>query len=100
MSDVINLIIKIGALLGAISTIISVFVVCHKVLKKMENIDTSLKDNKMDILRLTIVSKDMPLDERVSAGEKYVESGGNGSVHALVDVLIEQYKKQLEKEGR
>ena len=43
--------------------------------------------------------ENMPLDERVIAGDKYVSLGGNGSIHVKYEVLKEQYKGQLKKEG-
>lgn len=95
----ISTILKIGGLIGTLGSIFGVMIACYKTIRKIdakfENIDKSLKENQLSNLRLVIVNKDMPLDERVSAGEKYVKLGGNGSVHAMVDVLTEEYKKEL-----
>jgi len=95
----ISVILKIGSVIVAIGSILSAIIACYRAIKKIDkkfvDIDKSLKENQLSNLRLVIVNKDMPLDERVSAGEKYVKLGGNGSVHAMVDVLTEEYKKEL-----
>ena len=41
----------------------------------------------------------MPLNERLSAGEAYIEEGGNGGVKALYNDLLEQFKKEHHYEG-
>lgn len=48
----------------------------------------------MSTLRLTIMSEEMPLEERLAAGEKYVNEGGNGAVKAKYQLLIEEYKEK------
>lgn len=43
-------------------------------------IEQHCKENYLMCLRLTIMSKDMPVGERIAAGIKYLEAGGNGEV--------------------
>lgn len=38
------------------------------------------KENYLTSLRLTIMSSDMPLGERICAARDYIEEGGNGEV--------------------
>lgn len=38
------------------------------------------KENYLSCLRLTIMSSDMPLGERIVAADKYIKQGGNGDV--------------------
>lgn len=38
------------------------------------------KDQYLSILRLTIMSEEMPVSERIIAGDKYIKKGGNGDV--------------------
>ena len=49
-----------------------------------------LKENHLSILRLTITSRDMPLSERIAAGDEYLKEGGNGAVRHLYEALIEE----------
>lgn len=54
----------------------------------MERMD----DLSMDVLRLAVVNRDMPLQERLAAGTKYVERGGNGYIRAIVEQLEKEVK--------
>ena len=55
--------------------------------KDMEYVKQELKENSLDTYRLVITSEKMPLEERIECGEKYINAGGNGAVHRLVDEL-------------
>lgn len=46
-------------------------------------------------LKSTIVSKAMPLSERVAAGERYLALNQNGAIAAQVEVLRKRYQKKL-----
>lgn len=39
-------------------------------------------------LRLTIMSEEMPLEERIAAGDKYISEGGNGAVKHKYEQLL------------
>ena len=45
-------------------------------------------DNYLSIKRLTIMSHEMPLSERIAAGEKYIKCGGNGEVKHKYEELL------------
>lgn len=46
------------------------------------------KENYLGIKRLTVMSHDMPLGERIIAGHDYIKAGGNGDVkHYCEDEL-------------
>ena len=58
-----------------------------------EKIDkiTRLQDEQyLSILRLTIMSEEMPMAERLIAGQKYVKLGGNGDVKKFLHQLEAQ----------
>lgn len=58
-----------------------------------EKIDkiTRLQDEQyLSILRLTIMSEEMPMSERLIAGKKYINRGGNGDVKKALHKLEEQ----------
>lgn len=46
------------------------------------------------ILRLTIMSPDMPISERITAGRKYIKLGGNGDVKKYYEHLLETHTIQ------
>lgn len=57
------------------------------------------RENYMSTLRLTIMSEEIPLEERLEAGEKYVQLGGNGPVKCKYKELQEAYLKKSRREG-
>ena len=89
--DYIDIVIKIAALLGAIGVIVGTCIKLIKFIngvgKKIElltetitDLKTHTHENHMSLLRLTIMSNEMPIGERIKAGYKYLEQGGNGDV--------------------
>ena len=48
----------------------------------------------MSILRLTIMSEEMPMSERLIAGKKYVDLGGNGDVKQFLHQLEVQCERK------
>ena len=95
------MILKIAGYITAIGAIVTGFIKVYKVVKKIDNkfdeFDKGRKQDRLSILKLIIINENMPLDERVNAGKEYIDNGGNGSVHAMVDVLTEKYKNELRK---
>lgn len=60
-------------------------------------IKNELRQNTLNTLKNTICNENIPLAERVIAGEEYVEKGGNGAVKVKVYALKEKYEKELKK---
>jgi hypothetical protein len=51
-----------------------------KNVEDIPDIKQHCKENYLTSLRLTVMCKDMPLGERIAAGTKYLNEGGNGEV--------------------
>ena len=66
--------------------------------ERIKRLEGYTHNDYMNTLRLTVMSEEMPLEERLAAGEKYVREGGNGAIKAKYHMLIEQYQTQ-HKEG-
>ena len=62
----------------------------NKRLEKIEN-----HDNKqyLSILRLTIMSENMPITERIAAGKEYIDHGGNGEVKNFFQEFVKKHTK-------
>lgn len=101
-SELVKTILLFGSIAGAIATIIALVVKIIGVIKKVqkyfkdlrESVDELLahdKDQYKQILKLTVMTENMPLSERISAAKKYLELGGNGDVKAYYEAHLKPY---------
>lgn len=94
---IIHLAELIGALLviwGVVKMIIRPII---RFQKQLDELVRHSNENYLNILRLTFVSTEMPIEERLIAGEKYVNAGGNGAIKAKYEIQKRQYEKELTK---
>lgn len=85
-------ILLIASLLTALGVIIATATRVYKFIRKWEKwVEEQTEhnlDNYLSIKRLTIMSQEMPLSERIAAGEKYIKYGGNGEVKHKYEELL------------
>lgn len=88
-------IIQAAAVLSALGVIFGGGVAIWRFIAKLSNnikslnetltdLKTHSKENYMSLLRLTIMSNEMPIGERIVAGHKYLKEGGNGEVKTFL----------------
>ena len=88
-------IIKAAAAISAIGVILGLGVKAWRFIVKLSTnikelketlteLKTDSNENYMSLLRLTIMSNEMPIGERIVAGHKYLKEGGNGEVKAFL----------------
>ncbi len=98
MSETVELILRVSEILAAIALIIGMVQKVIKpfkaLCKQVDKIDRHETENYLSTLRLTICSEEIPLEERIAAGDKYIKLGGNGAVKHKYEQLIEQLDKQ------
>lgn len=70
----------IGVIIGAIRKLNEVCRAIRAATSDLESLKEHSTENYMSLLRLTIMSSEMPIGERIVAGTKYLENGGNGEV--------------------
>ena len=110
MDEVTQSIILWGAVAGALMGIITLVVKIVKASKNAvkyfsdlkENVDTLLvHDNAqyMAILRLTVMSDNIPLSERINAGKEYLEKKGNGDVKDYYEKVLKPHDQILKGEA-
>lgn len=91
----LDVIIKAAAVLSALGVIFGVGVATWRFIVKLSNnindlnetltdLKTHSNENYMSLLRLTIMSNEMPIGERIVAGHKYLKNGGNGEVKGFL----------------
>lgn len=93
--DYIDTIIKVAGTISAAGVILGVGIKAWGFIVKVNNTTKALNDtltdlkthsheNYMSLLRLTIMSEEMPIGERIVAGHKYLKEGGNGEVKSFL----------------
>ena len=62
--------------------------------KEIPSIQEHCYENYLTGLRLTVMSNEMPLGERIVAGQKYIDAGGNGEVknYLIKELHINEHK--------
>ena len=87
----------IESVLTFLGICVTVIVSNKKANKKLEEKVDKLvehdEDQYLSILRLTIMSEEMPMSERIIAGDKYVKKGGNGEVKKYYQKMLEEHTK-------
>ena len=92
MSDAVLIALITGSLtlIGVIITAISGN---KSIAKGIKDIKAENKEQSLAILRLTVMSNDMPISERLVAGDKYIRKGGNGDVKHYYEQLVKEHTK-------
>lgn len=96
-----EIIAVIAGLFSGIGVILGTLWKVHRLLteleKKYNEMNEMIKENTMCILKMAVVSEEMPLVERIHAGEEYLDLGGNGAVKKKYNHLVEEYEAREEK---
>ena len=92
MSDAVLIALITGSLtlIGVIITAVSGN---KSIAKYIKDIKAENKEQSLAILRLTVMSNDMPISERLVAGDKYIRKGGNGDVKHYYEQLVKEHTK-------
>lgn len=85
-------ILIVGSVVTAITAITTFCVKAYRFISKwdkwVDEKDKHDRENYLAILRLNIISEEMPLSERVAAGDKYIKLNGNGEVKLKYEKLL------------
>lgn len=90
-----EMLITAGALVGAVGLIAQK--VGKPIVELLQDVKVLTKHDReqyVAILRLTIMSRDMPISERIIAGKKYIELGGNRDVKKYYEQLLKEHTVQ------
>ena len=79
-------------LIGFVVAIRKVVRPLNSIEKRIRRLEHNRHNSYMNTLRLTVMSEEMPMEERLAAGEKYVQEGGNGAIKAKYQMLVEEYR--------
>ena len=94
-----NSITSIAAIITAVGVILTAIITAYRTVKKWdkwrEDKDKHDIENYKAILRLVIMSPEMPLSERIAAGDVYVNQlNGNGGVKQKYNELLERFAEE------
>ena len=98
-NDFTNLIIALAAIISAVGVIITAIVTAYRLIRKWdkwrEDKDKHDIENYKAILRLVIMTPEMPLSERIEAGDTYVNKlNGNGGVKQKYKELLQRFAEE------
>lgn len=96
-NEIVALISLCGVVLVAIINTISQNLSIKREVKhirsKVDNIEEKNDKQYLGILRLTVMSPEMPVSERIIAGDEYIEKGGNGDVKKYYQEFLKNHTK-------
>lgn len=87
------IILLLGELFSIISLLVTNILQNKSINKKLEKFEEHQNENYMGILRLTIMSEEMPVSERIIAGKKYIDRNGNGDVKKFFNQFLKEHTK-------
>jgi hypothetical protein len=64
---------------------------------KLDDIIARLNSVEINVLRLNLISTENDDEERLNAGKKYIELGGNGPASVLYESLKKKYERKLKE---
>ena len=99
MNSITEQIIAVAAVLTAVTVIITAIVTAYRFIRKWdkwrEDKDRHDIENYKAILRLVIMTPEMPLSERIEAGDTYVNKlNGNGGVKQKYKELLQRFAEE------
>lgn len=59
--------------------------------KRLAKIEEHDQKQYLGLLRLTIMSENMPISERIIAGKEYIDAGGNGDIKKFYKEFLEEH---------
>lgn len=94
----INTIILTASVVTAITGIGAFIMKTYKFFRNLEEkydaMNETLNKNTIYILKIAIMSEEMPLVDRLKAGELYLELGGNGLIKKKYNELLDEYHRR------
>lgn len=95
----VEIIVLTASIITSVSVILTAVVTAYKVIRKwdkwVKQKDKHDIEQYVQILRLVIMTPEMPLSERISAGDTYVnELHRNGAVKQKYNELLQRFKNE------
>ena len=92
MREYIIMIASIITALTVISTTcFKVYKFFRELEKKYDELNYNIKNNTLFILKIAVLDEQLPITDRLHAGELYMDLGGNGAVKKKYQELLKEY---------
>ena len=65
-----------------------------KIEDKFEKINETMRINTIHLLKIAVLDEDLPITDRIHAGEEYIALGGNGFIKKKYEKLLEEYERK------
>lgn len=94
--------ILVASFLGALSSILAFLLKTYNLIRRVEKkfdmieakfdtIESNLRSDSMYIYKIAVMSEELPLVDRIRAGEQYLAMGGNGIIKKKYEELLNSY---------
>lgn len=89
--EIATIITASGVITG---TVLKIHSILNKIERKFDDYDDTIKENTINILKMSLLSEDLPITDRINAGKRYLELGGNG----YGKIVYGQLMRRIEEE--
>ena len=89
--EIATIITASGVITG---TVLKIHSILNKIERKFDDYDDTIKENTINILKMSLLSEDLPTTDRINAGKRYLELGGNG----YGKIVYGQLMRRIEEE--
>lgn len=95
--NMIDNILVVASVVTALTVICSflfkIYNFFRKLEKKYDEMNGLLKKNTLYVLKLAVLNEELPLVDRIHAGEQYIDLGGNGLIRKKYEHLLKEYEE-------
>lgn len=92
------MILNVASFITALGVILAFIYKFYRIAVKIDDLISGWEENTILTLKLLILNKELPLQERISYGERYLALGGNGYIKKIYEHLLQEVEKDLNKE--
>lgn len=92
-----NTLINITQIITLLTSLISIFIAIRRVDKAINKFWNDFHKYHLYTLKIAVLSEELPLIDRVHAGEEYLKLGGNGLIKLKYEELVKEALKEMKK---
>lgn len=90
-------IVQIAGIISAVTVILGAAWKIHVALRRIEDrfdrYEKTMNENTIHLLKMALMCEDLPIIDRINAGERYLELGGNGYGKIVYERLVAELRE-------